>query len=50
MLSSDRQKKGRIKMSHGKKWLMHLSFWSVLLLALTAEGWMDLICRAIYSL
>ena len=32
---------------HNKIW-QHLCFWSVLLLAVTAEGWMDLLCRIIY--
>ncbi len=32
-----------------KSILLHLSFWSVLLLAVTAEGWMDLICRAVFQ-
>lgn len=27
----------------------HVSFWSVLLLAVTAEGWMDVLCRAVFQ-
>ena len=27
----------------------HVGFWGVLLLAATAEGWMDLICRAVFQ-
>ena len=25
----------------------HVGFWGVLVLAVTAEGWMDLFCRAV---
>ena len=28
-----------------KEILHHITFWGVLLLAVTAEGWMDLLCR-----
>lgn len=31
-----------------KNILHHIGFWSVLILTLTAEGWMDLICRAVF--
>ena len=30
------------------KLLQHACFWSVLILAATAEGWMDLLCRVLY--
>ena len=36
-------------MFHRKAVLQHVVFWCILLLALTAEGWMDLLCRLIYS-
>ena len=36
-------------MSQNKKVMQHIVFWGVLLAAATAEGWMDLLCRAIYS-
>ena len=29
------------------KIIQHICFWSVLAAALTAESWMDLICRAV---
>ena len=32
------------------KLVQHIGFWSVLLLAVTAEGWMDLLCGALYQL
>lgn len=35
-------------MSKKKNVLNHVVFWSILALAVTAEGWMDLICRLIY--
>ena len=35
-------------MSKKKNALNHVIFWGVLVLALTAEGWMDLLCRAIF--
>lgn len=31
-----------------KNMVRHICFWGVLILTLTAEGWMDLICRALY--
>lgn len=37
-------------MFHSKKLLQHIGFWGAIILAATAEGWMDLLCRAIYSL
>lgn len=36
-------------MSNRKNILRHIGFWSVLALAATAEGWMDLLCRVIFS-
>ena len=30
-------------------WL-HLSFWTILTLAVTAEGWMDLLCQGVLGL
>ncbi len=35
-------------MSKKKNILHHVMFWGVLGLAVTAEGWMDLICRAVF--
>ncbi len=35
-------------MSKKKKVLDHVIFWGVLVLAFTAEGWMDMICKVIY--
>ena len=35
-------------MSNRKSIKQHLVFWGVVLLAVSAEGWMDLICRVIY--
>ena len=35
-------------MSKKKNILYHVMFWGVLGLAVTAEGWMDLICRAVF--
>ena len=35
-------------MSKKKNVLQHVVFWGILLTAITAEGWMDLICRLIY--
>lgn len=35
-------------MSKKKNILNHLAFWGILALAVTAEGWMDLICRCIF--
>ena len=35
-------------MSKKKSVLGHVVFWGVLALALTAEGWMDLLCRVIF--
>ncbi len=34
---------------HRSLWY-HVSFWSVLILAVTAEGWMDLLCQGLFSL
>jgi len=34
-------------MSRHNKFFQHICFWSVLLLAVTAEGWMDLLYRAV---
>lgn len=34
-------------MFRGKNLLRQLSFWGVLLLAVTAEGWGNLLCRLI---
>ena len=31
-----------------KRILSHVVFWGILGLAVTAEGWMDLLCRAIF--
>ena len=33
-------------MSKKKNWLCQIGFWGVLVLAVTAESWMDLLCRA----
>lgn len=33
-----------------KKVLQQVGLWGVLLLAFTAEGWMDLLCRVLFSL
>ena len=33
-----------------KKVLQQISFWGILLLAFTAEGWMDLLCRMFFRL
>ena len=35
-------------MSKRKNIMHHITFWCVLLLAVSAEGWMDLLCRVIY--
>ena len=35
-------------MSRKRNVLNHVVFWGVLILAFTAEGWMDLICRAVF--
>lgn len=35
-------------MSRKKNVRSHLIFWGILALALTAEGWMDLICRVVF--
>ena len=35
-------------MSKGKHILNHVIFWGILGLAVTAEGWMNLICKASY--
>ncbi len=35
-------------MSKKKKVLNHILFWGVLILAFTAEGWMDAICRLVF--
>ncbi len=35
-------------MSKKKNVLNHVIFWGVLALAVTAEGWMDLLCRAVF--
>lgn len=37
-------------MSQRKKILQHVCFWSVLILAVTAEGWMDLLYRTLSQL
>jgi hypothetical protein len=37
-------------MSNRKNVLYHIGFWGVLALAVTAEGWMNLICRMIYGI
>ncbi len=34
-------------MFYRKNVLRHLGFWGILILAVTAEGWMDLLCRLI---
>lgn len=31
-----------------KSFVRQMGFWAVLLLALTAEGWMDALCRIFY--
>ena len=35
-------------MLHRKELARQIGFWSVLLLAVTAEGWMDLLCRVLF--
>lgn len=35
-------------MSKRKNVLRHVGFWCVLLLAATAEGWMDGLCRVLF--
>ncbi len=35
-------------MSKRKNILQHIVFWGVIVLAVTAEGWMDLICRVVF--
>ncbi len=35
-------------MSKKRELLRQIGFWGTLVLVLTAEGWMDLLCRAIY--
>ena len=35
-------------MSKKKNVVQHIVFWGILVMAFTAEGWMNLICRAIY--
>ena len=35
-------------MSHRKEIVYQIGFWCVVTLALTAEGWMDLLCRALF--
>ncbi len=30
------------------KLIQHIGFWSVIVLAATAEGWMDLLSRAVF--
>jgi hypothetical protein len=32
-----------------KNVLYHIGFWGIVALAVTAEGWMDLLCRFIYG-
>lgn len=44
------QKERMIAMSKRKSIWLHVSFWSVLAIAVTAEGWMDLICRGLFQL
>lgn len=34
-------------MSHRKNILYHIGFWCILILAVTAEGWVDLLIRAL---
>ena len=36
-------------MSRHNKFMQQLCFWSVLLLAVTAESWMDLVCKVIFQ-
>ena len=35
-------------MFHNKALARRVGFWSVLFLAVTAEGWMDLLCRLLF--
>ena len=35
-------------MSKKKQVVQHVVFWGILILAITAEGWMNLICRAVF--
>ena len=35
-------------MSKRKHILQHVIFWGILGLAVTAEGWMDLLCRVVF--
>ena len=35
-------------MSKKRNVLGHVLFWGIVCLAVTAEGWMDFICRAIF--
>ena len=35
-------------MSKKRNVMHHVIFWGVLCLALTAEGWMNLLCRALF--
>ena len=44
----DKKQKGDFIMSKGKNILNHVIFWGVLGLAVTAEGWMNLICKALF--
>lgn len=36
-------------MSKRKNIIRHIGFWGILTLALSAEGWMDLLCRLIFQ-
>ena len=42
------KQKGDMSMSRRKHILQYVVFWGVIGLAVTAEGWMDLICRAVF--
>lgn len=35
-------------MSKRKNVLHHICFWCVIVLAVTAEGWMDMLCHVIF--
>ncbi len=37
-------------LKHKKKTVLyHMSFWTILVLAITAEGWMDLLCHFLFG-
>ena len=44
----NKKQKGDTAMSKRKHILQHVIFWGIVGLAVTAEGWMDLLCRAVF--